>query len=225
VGNKPTDYHDGDVETVSFIADVTWEIVQRKRAELGLRHANEELSRKLLEINQLQADLKKQALRDPLTGLYNRRYLSETLDRELTRCKRNKEPLSVIIMDVDHFKTINDTYGHQAGDEFLKTIASLIQSHARGSDVACRYGGEEFLLLMPGTNLQTAAKRAEDLRVICSETQVLFEMKNLVVTISFGVASYPDHGTTPDEILIKADRALYQSKNNGRNLVTVWSES
>jgi diguanylate cyclase (GGDEF)-like protein len=224
VGNKPSEYREGDVDAVSFIADVTWEVAQRKRAEEGLRNANEQLSKQLDEIEQLQAELKEQALRDPLTGLYNRRYLAEMLGRELVRCKRDESSLSVVIMDVDHFKNINDTYGHQVGDEFLKAMANLINIHTRGSDFACRYGGEEFLLLMPSTDLAAAARRAEDLRTKWMETVVSFENMTLSTTISLGVSSYPLHGSTPDEILIKADRALYQSKHNGRNRTTVWTE-
>jgi diguanylate cyclase (GGDEF)-like protein/PAS domain S-box-containing protein len=224
VGNKPSEYNQGDIEIVSFLADVTWEIIQRKRAEEGFRQANEQLSRQLLEIEQLQTELKEQALRDPLTGLYNRRYLKETMTHELARCEREQTSLSVVIMDVDHFKKINDTYGHQAGDHFLEVIAALLNRHTRGSDFACRYGGEEFLLLLPGTTLQSAAKRAEELRLMCAETSIHLENKKLAITLSLGVASFPLHGSTPDEILIKADRALYGSKRDGRNRVTVWDE-
>lgn len=224
VGNKPTEYHEGDIEIVSFLADVTWEIIQRKRAEEAFRKANEQLSKQLVEIEQLQAEMKEQALHDPLTGLYNRRYLAEALSHELIRCQHENTSLSVIIMDVDRFKRINDTHGHQGGDRCLETVAALINNHTRGSDFACRYGGEEFLLLMPDTPLQIAAKRAEELRIMCADALIPYEDKKLRITLSLGVAAYPIHGSTPDEILIKADRALYQSKRDGRNRVTVWDE-
>lgn len=224
VGNKPTGYHEVDIDTVSFIADITWEIVQRKRAEEELINAHEQLSRQLKEIEQLQTELREQALRDPLTGLYNRRYLAETLEHELGRCKRENCSLSVIIMDIDHFKDVNDNHGHQAGDRFLHAIANLIKRDTRDSDFVCRYGGEEFVLLMPGADLDSAARRAQELRARCEDLPLFHEKERVKITLSFGVASFPQHGSTSDEVLIKADKALYQSKRNGRNQVTIWAE-
>lgn len=198
------------------------EITERKRTEEELRKANETLQSQLQEIQLLQAYLQEQALRDPLTGLYNRRYLAEMLERERIRCEREEIPLSIIVMDIDHFKNINDTYGHYVGDEFLKVIANLIDGQTRGYDIACRYGGEEFLLLLPGTSAQTAFERADELRSLCSKTTITHQGKELGASLSFGIATYPSDGLEGEVVLIKADRALYKSKENGRNRVTAW---
>ena len=207
------------------VVSIARDITERKQAEEELKKTHEELQAYVTEIEKLQAELREQALRDPLTGLYNRRYLAEMLENELARVKREKKPMSVIVTDIDHFKNINDNYGHQVGDEFLKKIADLISSHTRSSDIACRYGGEEFLLVMPGTSVKSATKRAEELRLECTQIQVPYENKKLSVTLSFGVASYPAHGQRAEEIVIKADKALYKSKRSGRNRVTVWEGS
>jgi diguanylate cyclase (GGDEF)-like protein/PAS domain S-box-containing protein len=199
------------------------DITQRKKAEMALKDANEQLNARLAQIEQLQSELRELALRDPLTSLFNRRYLSETLEREFKVGKREKKPVSVIVMDIDRFKRINDAYGHRVGDEFLTTISRLLESHSRGSDITCRYGGEEFLIVMPGANIKTARKRAEELRVCCEKMSILHDENELHITMSLGVATYPTHGKEAEEIVIKADKALYKSKRRGRNCVTVWS--
>jgi len=211
------------------IQSVVNDISQRKLAEaeaekaaLALKKLNEQLSLRVAEVESLQAELREQALRDPLTGLYNRRYLSETLDREIERAARENQPLSVLISDIDLFKMINDTYGHQVGDFFLVEIARRMKRFTRASDILCRYGGEEFLLVLPNTTCEAAVKRAEELRQICAQTILRSEGKDLGVTLSVGVATFPSHGQTGEEIIIHADKALYQSKHTGRNRVTVW---
>ena len=203
---------------------VSRDITRRKQAEEALKSANEMLKLRVEEVEQLQAELREQALRDPLTGLYNRRYLSETLPREIQRAGRKHERLSVIICDIDHFKNINDTYGHRGGDRFLGEVAQLIAKSGRSSDIACRYGGEEFLLVWPGATLEDAVRRADQIRQKCSELVIEHEGREIRATISFGVATYPEHGKEPEEIIVKADRALYLSKRGGRNRVTVWNE-
>lgn len=212
------------------IQSVVNDISQRKlaqgeseKAALALQKLNEQLSLRVAEIESLQAELREQALRDPLTGLYNRRYLSETLRREIERAGRENQSLSVLISDIDFFKMINDTYGHQVGDLFLIEIARRMRRFTRASDILCRYGGEEFLLVLPNTTSEAAVKRAEELRQICAATIIQHEGKDLGVTLSIGIATYPAHGQTDEEIIIHADRALYQSKHTGRNRVTVWS--
>jgi diguanylate cyclase (GGDEF)-like protein len=127
-------------------------------------------------------------------------------------------------MDIDRFKKINDRHGHRVGDEFLTEISKLLQNHARSSDIICRYGGEEFLIVMPGANARAARKRAEQLRVQCEMMRISHNGKDLKVTLSFGVATYPTHGTEGEEIVIKADKALYTSKRKGRNCVTIWEQ-
>ncbi|MFN8433031.1 MAG: GGDEF domain-containing protein [Anaerolineales bacterium] len=197
------------------------ENAERKRVETELRRVNDLLILQLEANNSLQLELREQALRDPLTGLYNRRYLRETLEQEVTKAKRDQTPLSVIISDIDHFKLINDSYGHQVGDQFLVEIAKLMKTHARSTDFVCRYGGEEFLIVMPGTPANAAIKRAEEILQKCTDTIIVHEGKNLQVAMSLGVATYPDHGQEFEEIIIKADKALYISKQNGRNRITL----
>ena len=209
--------------TTHYLA-VKEDITERKHVEEALKMANEQLTLRVMEVEQLQADLRKQALHDPLTGLYNRRYLNETLIREIARSERENHQISFIISDIDHFKRINDTYGHHAGDKFLVEIAQLMRRCARESDFICRYGGEEFLLVLPGITVHDAEKRAEEIRQKCAEICFHYEGHSLTVTMSFGLATYPIHGQEPEEIIMKADKALYTSKSTGRNRVTVWSE-
>ncbi len=198
------------------------EIRERKRAEDALQKANEQLRVDMEKIEQLKEELHEQAIHDPLTGLYNRRYLNETLAREITRVERENKSLSVIMSDIDHFKMINDTYGHPVGDKFLVEIASLMKKNARDSDIVCRYGGEEFLLVFPGTALDSAARRAEEIRQQCAEIIIQHEGKDLKVTVSIGVATYPTHGKEAEEIIIKADKALYRAKAQGRNCTVMF---
>lgn len=209
--------------TPLYIQSVVRDITQRKQAEEALRAANQELTLRMSEVERLQAELKEQALRDPLTGLYNRRYLSETMPREIARARRDNAPLSIIIGDIDHFKRINDTYTHHAGDEFLIHIANLMKSRTRGSDILCRYGGEEFLMVFPAAGQTVAMQRAEEIRRACLALNVRYRDIELNTSLSFGVATYPDHGDSTEEIIIRADIALYISKKTGRNRVTLWN--
>ena len=185
----------------------------------ALRHSEQALQQQLAEIHVLQARLSEQANRDPLTGLYNRRYLDSTLDRELARCQREGQPLSLMLIDLDHFKQINDTYGHQAGDEVLRQLADMLGAQARMADVACRYGGEEFLLLLPGMTQAVAMDKAERWRTEFSHNTIAFGEFRLQATLSIGVATYPGHGTTAQSLIRSADQALYLAKTGGRNRV------
>jgi diguanylate cyclase (GGDEF)-like protein len=189
-----------------------------------LEETNEQLQIQMAEIERLQENLRKQALRDPLTGLYNRRYLSEAIEREISTAKREEKDLSVIAIDLDHFKDVNDTFGHQVGDQYLIIFAALLRSRIRKSDIACRYGGEEFLLVLPGISLEDAVKRSEEIRREYANTTLPGRGINKKVTISIGIATYPLHGKESEDIIVKADKALYMSKENGRNRVTVWEE-
>ena len=130
----------------------------------------------------------------------------------------------MIIMDIDHFKKINDTHGHQIGDKFLLEIANLLSTHTRDFDFACRYGGEEFLLVLPNATTRNTFKRAEQIRSKCADIRIEHENKDVSITISMGIATYPRHSKNVDELLTKADKALYRSKRRGRNQVTVWKE-
>jgi len=170
--------------------------------------------------------LRVQAIRDPLTGLFNRRYMGEALERELRRAEHGGQPLSLIMFDVDHFKRLNDTSGHQAGDGLLIHIGSLFQERTRREDIACRYGGEEFLIILPGAPLEAALRRAEELRQAIRGSTVEHRGQSLGrTTVSAGVASFPEHGTTADELLRAADTALYRAKELGRDRVEAWGRT
>ncbi len=195
------------------------DITVRAQAEEALRDANTRLHAQLAQIETLQADLRDQAIRDPTTGLFNRRFLDDTLERELARAARDGEPLSVIMLDLDHFKDLNDTHGHKAGDTALAAVGALLRGLSRLGDFACRYGGEEFVVIMPDTPLAAALLRAEEWRVALQETAVTFQNQALHMTLSGGVAVFPRHGDTPDALLRAADRALYAAKAAGRNRV------
>jgi len=190
-----------------------------------LQKVNARLYTQLSEIQALQNELREQAIRDPLTGVFNRRYLQETLDREIARVNRASQPVGIMIMDIDRFKLINDTYGHKAGDLILQALGEMLKTNIRREDIACRYGGEEFVVVMPGASLQTAQKRAEIIRARIEALQVAFESWNLHVTVSLGVAAYPQHGATGEDVLIRADRALYRAKQEGRNRVVVYQDT
>jgi diguanylate cyclase (GGDEF)-like protein/PAS domain S-box-containing protein len=166
--------------------------------------------------------LRDQSIRDSLTGLFNRRYMQESLDRELRRARRKKRPLSVVFLDLDHFKRFNDRFGHEAGDAVLRRMAEVFRDHFRGDDIVCRYGGEEFAIILPESTAKDAAKRANVLRAEARKITLLHQGQVLdPVTFSVGVASFPEHATSVDEILRAADQSLYQSKADGRDRVTV----
>lgn len=170
----------------------------------------------------LRETLRQQSIRDPNTGLFNRRYLEETSSRELRRMERSAQPLTILMLDVDHFKQFNDTFGHEAGDLVLKQVAATLIEHARESDVVSRYGGEEFAIVMPGCSLEEGAERAEALRQAIRQLHLTHRGRTLgTVTVSFGVAAYPEHGSGWAEITNAADHALYDAKGEGRDRVVV----
>jgi diguanylate cyclase (GGDEF)-like protein/PAS domain S-box-containing protein len=170
----------------------------------------------------LRETLQNQAIRDPLTGLYNRRYLEETMDRELHRSRRLKAPLGVVMMDLDYFKNFNDSFGHGAGDALLSALAHVITAGIRTEDIACRYGGEEFLLVLPGASMETTRERAENVRQAVKALQVKYQGRFLKsTTISSGIAIFPDQGHTAEEVITAADAALYRAKQAGRDRVEI----
>ena len=201
---------------------VAHDVTERKLLENKLQEANDLLKHQLADIDALTIKLQEQAIRDPLTGAFNRRFFAESLDREMARAVREQVALSVIIMDVDHFKQFNDTYGHKCGDLVLESLARFLHNNTRRGDIVCRYGGEEFVILMPDAPLESAYERAELLRSTFEEVVVEYDGKKMGCTLSMGVASYPVHASSSDALLIVADHALYQSKSNGRNRVTVY---
>jgi len=210
-----------DAELFDVNGRLHQEIEERTKAQEKLEVANGTLQAQILEIQSLQAKLREQAIRDSLTSLFNRRFLEETLDRELSAAARSRSLLTILLLDLDHFKEFNDEYGHEAGDTVLRVIGSLLRGNTRASDVACRYGGEEFIVVLPGASLELGRERAEYLRLAFEQTEVMFNAKLLKATLSVGVATYPTHGSTREELIRGADMALYGAKRSGRNRVVI----
>ncbi len=171
-----------------------------------------------LELARLHAE--NMASTDALTGLNNRRAFFDKANSLFAYCKRNQQPISMLMLDIDHFKTINDTYGHAAGDIALRNLAQLLITHLRDSDIACRFGGEEFAVLLPNTSVLEATEMANLLKKRMMESTIALANNNAQpLTASFGVA---EHGETVEEILNNADKAMYAAKNSGRNYVTAF---
>jgi diguanylate cyclase (GGDEF)-like protein/PAS domain S-box-containing protein len=172
----------------------------------------------------LRDALRTQSVRDALTGLYNRRYLEEVLDREVRRAARATQALGVVMIDLDHFKSFNDTYGHDAGDAVLREIAMSLTKGVRAEDFVCRFGGEEFVVILPTADLASSRALAERLRAKVKELTILYQGQSMgMLTISAGVAAFPQHGTSPKELMVSADAALYEAKRGGRDQVVVAS--
>ncbi len=197
------------------------EVAERRRAEEELREANRRLQIQIAEVEALEGRLREQAIRDPLTGLFNRRYFTETLQRELARCRRDAAPLCLALLDLDHFKEINDAWGHDAGDHALEAFGQFLRERTRDADFACRYGGEEFVVLLPGASGGAARARAESWRADLERLRVPHQGRDLSLTLSIGVAEYPSPAQSADELLKLADVALYQAKREGRNRVVL----
>ncbi|MFI8480387.1 histidine kinase N-terminal 7TM domain-containing protein [Pseudomonas sp. NPDC078700] len=212
---RPIERASHELGQMIYLRDVS----QRHISELELAEALAVSEQRLLTISNLHELLREQALRDPLTGLYNRRYLEEFFALEIARARREEKPLSLALIDLDHFKLLNDKHGHLEGDDVLKALADNLRRNVRSSDAAFRIGGEEFLLVLPGADLEEASKR---LNIICKQLaeQPLETRGGLrQVTLSAGVACWPIQGASLDELLDIADAALYQAKRGGRNQV------
>jgi diguanylate cyclase (GGDEF)-like protein/PAS domain S-box-containing protein len=210
----------GRLVDVEFVSNVYWvggekviqcnirDITERKQAQDALLKS--------------QALLREQSVRDHLTGLFKRRYMEETLERELLRAARKQLLLGIIMLDVDHFKRFNDTWGHAAGDEILREMGNLLLRQVRGEDIACRYGGDEFVLILPDASKQVTHERAELICELAKQFHLQFEGQSLVaLTLSLGVAVFPEHGATSTGILRAVDAALYRAKHKGRGRVVV----
>ena len=192
------------------MADAELSLKTTFAAQVGLSIAN----------IRLREALRTQSIKDPLTGLYNRRYLTEMLDREIRRAVRAEQSLGLLMLDLDHFKNFNDTYGHDAGDTVLREAALFLIKSIRAEDVVCRFGGEEFVVILPTADLNAALARAERIRSKVRELTVLHQGQAVgIVTMSIGVAALPDHGVTPGALLESADAALYRAKREGRDRV------
>jgi diguanylate cyclase (GGDEF)-like protein len=184
-----------------------------------------QLARENLELAVKNSMLAEVSARDPLTGLYNRWYVMEKIESEINRSLRHGSPMAVMMLDIDHFKNVNDTYGHNAGDQVLQVVAKLLKESCRVYDVPGRYGGEEFCLVLPGATLHTTPNVAERIRHRLETTEMEVTGASLVITASIGIAGI-DAGSpdvlSPAALIDRADRALYSAKNHGRNCVAVW---
>ncbi len=197
-------------DEVPVLADSALSLKTTFAGQVGLAVAN----------IRLREALRTQSIKDPLTGLYNRRYMTEMLEREIRRAARAEQSLGLLVLDLDHFKAFNDTYGHDAGDAVLRETASFLTKSIRAEDVVCRFGGEEFVVILPTANLDAAHARAESIRSRLHELTVLHQGQSLgMITVSIGVAAFPVHGTSPQKLLDAADAALYRAKKEGRDRV------
>lgn len=197
------------------------ELLTRVKSLLRIKELHDELNAKVKELEQAKERLRQLAITDGLTGLYNHRYLKEHLEQELYRASRHLSEVSTVMIDIDHFKKYNDTYGHPAGDALLSAVARLLKENIRKIDIAARYGGEEFCLVLAETNKAAAVVVAEKMRklVELSQFQPQEARVNGRVTISLGVATFPDDATSMNDLIAIADRRLYHAKQGGRNQV------
>lgn len=205
VGNKPSDYDEQDVELVSYIADLVWSIVEQKQADEQIR--------------QLNIQLERLAMMDELTGLMNRRAFFIQGAKEISRSKRHRTPLSLLMLDVDSFKAINDQYGHEAGDQVLQHVAQKFVEKVRDMDMIVRMGGEEFCVLLPNTRTEDAIKLAERIRQTVEQEGCQIQDQIINVTVSIGVASYSKNTSSLEAIIRQADDSMYQAKKQGKNQV------
>lgn len=200
------------------------DITTVKQKELEVQETNRKLISQLAETERLKNILEEQAVRDSLTNLYNRRYLEDTLEREISRAIRNIHFIALLMLDIDYFKSVNDQHGHDVGDQVLCVMAEVLTSCCRKEDVACRFGGEEFLLLIPNISVRAAKERAEEIRLLfIQRCHDLSEKVN--VTVSIGISMYPQHADTSLMLFRRADQALYAAKHAGRNQVCFSSEN
>jgi diguanylate cyclase (GGDEF)-like protein len=189
--------------------------------ERTIKTLTEHLALAVANLN-LRETLRTQAIRDPLTGLFNRRYMEESLDREFRRALRKDSPLAILMCDIDHFKRLNDSYGHEAGDAVLRELARIFQAQLRAEDIASRYGGEEFVLILPESDIVAAAECAERLRHAVRAMQIQHYGQTIKeISLSVGLVCFPQHGDTVDTLMRAADAALYLAKENGRDRVEI----
>lgn len=194
------------------------ELIARVTTQIRIKELYEALQEKNRQLQEM-------ANKDGLTNLYNHRFFHEHLAKDVQRAQRYFEPLSCIFIDIDHFKHFNDTYGHQTGDQILKTLGALLLDSIRASDLAARYGGEEFAVILHYADLETARAVAERLRKMVASRTFRIDEKEFHITISIGVATIPHPKiTNPQDLVDAADQALYNAKKNGRNRVEVFNE-
>ncbi len=201
-----------------FIA-IKQDVTEQRRTQSALAAALAELAARIAEIESLNHRLREQSIRDPLTGLHNRRFLMESAEREVARAARGGQPIAVAVIDLDHFKAVNDGYGHAAGDAVLRHLGNLLRRHVRAADLACRTGGEEFTVVLPGSPLSSALERAEAWRAALAAAPVDVEARAIACTMSVGVALLRPESETFEQCWARADGALYVAKQRGRDRV------
>lgn len=198
---------------------ITRDMTDRKLAEHALRDANRQLEDQLRHINELHAQMREQAIRDDLTGVHNRRHFVEVAENELDRARRDGTTLSLVMLDIDHFKSVNDAYGHSTGDAALQAVGSTLSATMRTGDLASRLGGEEFAVLLVGMDHEEAMERAESWRSTLAAMSILADGAALRLTASFGVATFPQQAGTLVELMKVADARMYRAKSLGRDRV------
>lgn len=219
VGATPLSYAGLAVGRLVLLRDIS----HRKQVELELREAKAELERQLEANLELQRQLKEETIHDPLTGLHNRRFFDGLAPVLTAEADRSGQPLALVMIDIDHFKRLNDGYGHQAGDAVLRAMGTFLRANSRQSDAAVRFGGEEFLILMPHTQAHQAVARIEGWRSAFAQQTIEHGGHTLTATFSAGIALYPDQAPSLEETLRRADLALYQAKGDGRNRSVAWT--
>ena len=213
---------DGHLISVEFVSNV-YQAGNEKVIQCNIRDITEQKKEQDALVKS-EADLREQSVRDHLTGLFNRRYMEETFKRELSRAMRKTLPLGVIMFDVDNFKRFNDTGGHAAGDAILSEIANLLHKQFRGEDIACRYGGDEFIIILPDTSAKATYKCANQICELVKQIHATVDGQTLEQpTLSMGVGVFPEHGVTITDLLRAVDDALYVAKRKGRNQVVMAS--
>ncbi len=210
-----------DEGNLTSLIGMSTDITENIELEKGYKEANKALKDKIEEITKLQETLWEQATQDPLTQLFNRRYFNENSNKEIQKAERSKKPLALLLLDADYFKDINDQFGHDIGDQVLIKLSKIMIGECRRTDIICRYGGEEFVILMPETNKNIAFDRAEKIRLRYQKE--VSEFLKTPSTISIGIAMWDKSLETLEEFTKTADQAMYQAKENGRNQVVVYN--
>jgi len=224
VGPKRSEetFSNEDYLTLLALASQTAVAIDNARLYAEARQRSIEMELLYTTNLKLSETLRQQAIRDPLTHLFNRRYMEETLERELSRAERNQSSLGIVFLDIDYFKRFNDQYGHNMGDRILLEFGGFLKTHVRKEDIACRYGGEEFVLILPDTCLEVVCQRAEEIRTGVKQLDLSqYEKHSSGITLSIGVSVFPVHGLNAENLLRTADTALYRAKANGRDCVCI----